>query len=434
MRKNFNAVIFKILILYLGTSILLLGFIFFMMYHKGLHNLRIQQMIQIRTNYIQIVTTLYEQNLDSAIKTLPSMISTPFALIDSADNVVFSNLTKQPQSVLKALDNNAFVEIDASVFFDMRRNKTFEHILTQPPFNLAKRPKKEFKHFEKLHLRVILQSDAIDDIKLPFLQHEILLDSPSSKSIQEEITTLRLEIVLYLLCALCVMGVVAYVLVRLSFRPIAEKIQTLERFIKDTTHEINTPLSVILMSTQKFDTTKLSAANLKWLNHIKLSAQNLHRLYRNLIFLNLYNKKGVQNSINLKTLILQRIEYFSPLIAQKLLTLHTQLTPTHIDANLDEITILLDNLLSNAIKYNHKGGNITIKLESTQLSISDSGYGIDKNQMAHIFERYVRCNDDQGGFGIGLALVREIATRYGMQVSVQSEVGKGSVFIVAFKE
>lgn len=528
MGSKFNATIFKILALYLGTSTLFLGFIFFVMYQKGLHNLRTQQMVQMRNNYIQIATHIYEHkpNIDFAenargkgdakidsraessadfkgesktdsrvdsraeskpeskkqehrkreialataqLDTIASEISTPFAIIDSDDRVIFSTINENLQAVLEMLENERFAQIGKCIFVDMRQSKSFEHMITHPPFNFSKRPKEVFRYFESLRLRVILQGEAIDTIEVPFLSQDRAIDALEKlESIHQEKTALQIEIIAYLLCSLLIMGVVAYILMRLSFRPIAEQIHTLERFIKDTTHEINTPLSVILMSVQKFDTKELGEANKKRLNHIKLSAQNLHQLYQNLIFLNFYNAKSTSQNIDMKALINERVEYFSALLAQKSISINCMLAPAQMHANIDEITILLDNLLSNAIKYNHKGGSIEIVLESKtmeskaldsggaalaagaqnpsenpsqsqipspmqcKLIIKDSGYGIDSAIIERIFERYTRFNEDQGGFGIGLNLVREIAKRYDIQIRVQSEKNKGSEFVLSW--
>ncbi|GAA8602140.1 hypothetical protein oki169_09780 [Helicobacter pylori] len=63
---------------------------------------------------------------------------------------------------------------------------------------------------------------------------------------------------------------------------------------------------------------------------------------------------------------------------------------------------MIDNLISNAIKYNKKGGVIYIISKVIFLGVADTGCGISKSNLNHIFERYTRFNKEQGGFGIGL--------------------------------
>lgn len=429
---KFHKSILYILALYLGTSIVLLGVIFSVMYHKGLQNLKANQMAQMRNDYIQIATIIYtHKSVQAAKNELESAIDTPFAIIDSSGEVVFSTIADDLSAIIRALKKDRIVRVGEKLFVDHR---FLRHI---PPPKHPPHSKEIFRYIDSLHSRVILQGyEMKDTFSLPFsakldgAQLDMPLDIP------KEVRKLGIEILLYFAGSIVLLGTIAYWLTRLALAPIREKIQTLERFIKDSTHEINTPLSVILMSVQSFDTKNLSASNLTKLQHIKLSAQNLNHLYQNLIFLNFYQGKGVIQKLDMQGLVERRLEYFSALFAQKSLTITKDLSPAFLYANYDEIVILLDNLLSNAMKYNKKGGSISIqlcKLESTfELIIADSGCGLESSELEQIFTRYTRYHESQGGFGIGLCLVKEIATRYGIGISVESEVGVGSRFSLSW--
>lgn len=89
---------------------------------------------------------------------------------------------------------------------------------------------------------------------------------------------------------------------------------------------------------------------------------------------------------------------------------------------------MIDNLISNAIKYNKKGGVISIILKANFLSIVDTGCGISKSNLNHIFERYTRFNKEQGGFGIGLSLVKKICNDNGIKITCKSVENQGSIF------
>ena len=104
-----------------------------------------------------------------------------------------------------------------------------------------------------------------------------------------------------------------------------------------------------------------------------------------------------------------------------------------IVASAEKMSCVIDNLLNNAIKYNKKGGHINIVLQKGLLSIADSGCGMPQTQMDRIFERYVRCNDFQGGFGIGLTLIKRICAEYNMKIEVQSVLGEGSKFTLLWR-
>ena len=429
---KFHKSIVYILALYLGTSIVLLGVICSVMYHKGLQNLKASQVAQMRDDFMKIATILYEHNnVQKAKNELQSAIDTPFALVDSSGVILLSTIDDDLSTITQRIAKEPIARVGEKLFVDHR---FLRHI--PPPSQ--KLPKKIFHYVDSLHIRVILQGYNIDDaLPLPFFSHPPTQLDLAFIDIPKEVRKLKVEILLYFAIAIVLMGIIAYYLTRLALTPIREKIQALERFIKDSTHEINTPLSVILMSVQTFDTSNLSESNLTKLQHIKLSAQNLNHLYQNLIFLNFYQGKGVLQEINMQGLVERRLEYFSALFAQKSLTITKDLAPAHLYANYDEIVILLDNLLSNAMKYNTKGGSISIKLcklESTfTLIITDSGYGLESSQIEQIFTRYTRYHESQGGFGIGLCLVKEIATRYGIGISVESEVGKGTRFCLSWQ-
>jgi DNA-binding response OmpR family regulator len=101
---------------------------------------------------------------------------------------------------------------------------------------------------------------------------------------------------------------------------------------------------------------------------------------------------------------------------------------------------VLFNLLSNAYKYSETGGNVELKLSSTdkaiEFSVADTGVGIAPNELPHIFEQFYRApSANKGhrrqGTGIGLALVKSIVELHQGQITVESEVGKGSVFSVS---
>lgn len=430
---KFHKSILYILALYLGTSIVLLGVIFAVMYHKGLQNLHAYQMVQMRDDSIKIAAIIYEQKgIENAIDELESAINTPFAIVDSSGGVVFSTIAFDIGAIISALKMQRPAHFGEKFFIDHR---FLRHI--PPPLRPAF-PKEIFRYIDSLHIRIILQGYNIDD-SFPLLAPKPIEQlSLAAIDVPKEVRKLKVEIWLYFACAIVLMGIIAYYLTRLALAPIREKIQTLERFIKDSTHEINTPLSVILMSVQTFETKDLSQTNIKKLQHIKLSAQNLNYLYQNLIFLNFYQGKGVLQQIDMQGLVERRLEYFSALFAQKSLTITKDLSPAFLYANYDEIVILLDNLLSNAMKYNKKGGSICISLmrnaeSKSTLTIADSGCGLESSEIEQIFTRYTRYHESQGGFGIGLCLVREIATRYGIAIGVESEVGVGSRFSLSWQ-
>ncbi|WP_462106586.1 sensor histidine kinase [Campylobacter concisus] len=255
------------------------------------------------------------------------------------------------------------------------------------------------------------------------------------KDINGEILSLQISTTLKALFFFFALLFVAFYLAKLSLRPLYEKIDTLNRFIKDSTHEINTPLSVISMSIETADLDNLNERNLKRFNNISLAAKSLSGIYDALVHLSFnINKPGKKELIDLNLLTSQRLDYFAPFFVKRRLKINASLKPSFINADLEDMSKILDNLLSNAAKYAAPNTEVGIILEPNFFSISNLGIGISKEQQTQIFDRYTRFNDDQGGFGIGLNLVKSCCIKNGIDVKCQSELGKETTFSLSWKD
>ncbi|WP_256096912.1 sensor histidine kinase, partial [Streptococcus dysgalactiae] len=97
---------------------------------------------------------------------------------------------------------------------------------------------------------------------------------------------------------------------------------------------------------------------------------------------------------------------------------------------------ILLNLLSNAIRYTEEGGHISVEAKKVTdglaVSVTDTGIGMSQLELSRIFERFYRVNKGRsrqnGGTGLGLAIVKELSQLLGGQVTVTSQLGKGSRF------
>lgn len=252
------------------------------------------------------------------------------------------------------------------------------------------------------------------------------------ENVSQDLLLIRLQVLLSALASFVLIALVSRFLVKIALKPLESKITMLNSFIKDFTHEINTPLSVILLSIeqlekqQNIDTTKFA--------RMKLAAKTLSQAYSDLIFLTFPDTiSNEEERIVMKEAIRERLEYFRLFFERKQIALSVDLQgDSTILASKSKINKMLDNLISNAIKYNKKGGFVSVNLKGRALSIKDSGYGIDKKNLTKIFERYARFNSDQGGFGIGLSLVKSICKEYHIEISCHSKLGEGSEFVLNF--
>lgn len=222
-------------------------------------------------------------------------------------------------------------------------------------------------------------------------------------------------------------------LAKLFLRPMRNSIMLLDRFIKDTTHELNTPLSAILANIEMMDTSVMVEKNRKKLTRINIAAKTVSTLYKDLTYLTLeQDRKNNDEEIRIKNEILDRIEYFDILAKSKNITMEHSLDDSTIVMDRRKFVRVLDNLLSNAIKYNIRGGKIEIILLEDCLTISDTGIGIAEEKIPFMFDRYVRFDKSEGGFGFGLSIVKKIVDEYAMKIDVHSKEGAGTRMVLSW--
>jgi len=222
-------------------------------------------------------------------------------------------------------------------------------------------------------------------------------------------------------------------LAKLFLRPMRNSIMLLDRFIKDTTHELNTPLSAILANIEMMDTEVMVEKNRKKLTRINIAAKTVSTLYKDLTYLTLeQDKKNNDEEIIIKNEILDRIEYFDILAKSKNITMQHTLDNSVITMDKRKFVRVLDNLLSNAIKYNIRGGKIEITLYNRELTIKDTGIGIAEEKIPFMFDRYMRFNNSEGGFGVGLSIVKKILDEYKIKIDVHSKEGVGTKMVLSW--
>jgi signal transduction histidine kinase len=205
--------------------------------------------------------------------------------------------------------------------------------------------------------------------------------------------------------------------------------QRLDRFIKDSMHEINTPLSIINVNIDLYN--RANPSN-KYLQRIKAATKTLATLYNDMDYL-IKNERLVFESemIDLSGYLQERCDYFAEVAALKNISIEPRISADiRIFFNPTQLQRIIDNNLSNAIKYSHEGGKIEVILERTDegcaMRFRDEGVGIE--DVERIFERYYRENKDKGGFGIGLNIVKSIIDKAGIELLIDSEYGRGSTF------
>lgn len=251
-------------------------------------------------------------------------------------------------------------------------------------------------------------------------------------TIDDELYRTKKTILIVLVFSILFFGIVIFILSKFFLRPLRQYIELLNKFITDATHELNTPISVLSMSLETIEVDSLSQNNSKSINRMLIATRTLSHLYNDLTFSIFSSKHYPLENICLQKSIEQRIDYFRPLATTKNINFIADLKKCEIVINERLIVRVIDNLLSNAIKYNKKNGTINIKLDENLLTFSDTGVGFDQSKSKEIFERYKRFDNSNGGFGLGLNIVKSICDLYKIKIEVTSKVDIGTTFILTW--
>lgn len=228
----------------------------------------------------------------------------------------------------------------------------------------------------------------------------------------------------------------------------AEEINRLKSyFISNISHELKTPINVILCAAQLLESKKVDNYNINNKNNtidiIKDNSYRLIRLINNIIDV----EKGEVEELtlnlkkdNLVSLIEDIVTSVIPYAKRKELNLifDTEEEEIIMDMDIEKIERIILNLLSNAIKFSNENGNIYIRImlnnDDVDIVVEDEGIGISKDDIPYIFDKFIQVdntfNRKNEGSGIGLAIVKSFIEIHNGKIMVESQVGKGTKFIV----
>ncbi|MBX5494671.1 MAG: HAMP domain-containing protein [Bryobacteraceae bacterium] len=220
-------------------------------------------------------------------------------------------------------------------------------------------------------------------------------------------------------------------------------LQQSRQFSADVSHEIRTPLTSIRGQLEVALLTCQTAEQYR--EAILNSLQDVDRLAQIVKTLLLLSQAEAGHlvlqkaAIDLSALTRDLVAEFQIPAEEARVSLHADLPDECvIEADRVQIERLVSNLLSNAVKYTPAGGTVRVSLQRrdrwVEIEVADTGIGIPKDYLPHIFERFFRVpNSDptsERGLGLGLSFVNWIVKAHGGRINVESEVGKGSRFTV----
>ena len=212
------------------------------------------------------------------------------------------------------------------------------------------------------------------------------------------------------------------------------------QFFTNISHELRTPLTLIAAPIEHIvNDGNLTKQQCNMLQIVEKNVSILMRLVNEILdFRKIQNKKMelTLSEFELTHYLKEWVSTFESIATKRKIKVEL-ITPAPIRlcADIYKVERICYNLLSNALKYTGEGGSITIKAKSTdetvEICIKDTGKGIAKEDIKHIFDRFYQVrNSNKDGTGIGLAIVKAFTELQGGTAKVESEVGKGSEFTI----
>jgi two-component system, OmpR family, manganese sensing sensor histidine kinase len=292
----------------------------------------------------------------------------------------------------------------------------------------------------------VLSSNALRQLTVPLKKGTTIIGylqvSAPLESLQTSLNQARLFLSIGLPVTIGIIGQMGWTLAGMALQPTRRAYDRLQRFTADASHELRTPVAGILSQAQVALMPPENPQEMRSrLARIAEIAQLMRSLIDQLLFLS--RQDGALNlkmldSIDLVPLVRSLLEEYTPhAIAQNLLlSSRIQEASIKLQADPDLLRQAIVNLIGNALKYTPAGGTIDVRVSAQSnraiVEVQDTGIGIPAADLPQIFDRFYRVDTARtrqtGGFGLGLAIARQIVEAHHGLIGVVSQVNGGSTF------
>ena len=244
------------------------------------------------------------------------------------------------------------------------------------------------------------------------------------------------------LASMAVIFLISLALSGIAVNPVKDAWNKQKQFVADASHELKTPLTVILANNNIMLSHKDSKVEneIKWLQSTEEEAQHMKKLIDQMLFLaksDAESNKTELTKVNVSEVIEAASLNFEPIAFEKGVLFDCEIQPDiTADSNETMLTQLSHILIDNAVKYSTSDGIIKIKLfrhnDKLILSVNNKGNVISKDELAHIFDRFYRAEKSRTtkGYGLGLSIAQNITNSLGGKISVESNETDGTTFSV----
>ncbi len=272
------------------------------------------------------------------------------------------------------------------------------------------------KKYQKIDYLYITQKEVYVLFNISKKNKNLLKIIYNIKKYKRDIYDIQFKIILFYLLSLLILLIFSILYALYAIKPMKKAILLIEDFLKDVIHDINTPITTILLNT-KYLMKKNPSSELE---RIGVSADRILSLYKNFeIEIKGFHPK--KNSFDIYLLIKQRVEYFKKLYP--CVKWEVKVDSFIYNSDEDAFGRIIDNILSNACKYNNdKNPVIKIKMKNSVISIKDNGIGM--KDSSRVFDRFYK--ENERGLGIGMNIVKKLCDELNIKITINSKIDEGT--------
>lgn len=386
MNTNEKKALISFLSIYIGSALLLIGILFYIYFKEEVLNLERTCSMTLSNVSMNIKTDIMNSYMHNKPYVPPKKLENEeirYALYDKDKKLIYSNL-----------DGEEYLNFEKKFY------------------------EKDIYHFYIAELNE-------ENIPIKYIVMETCLGL-------ENIDNLKVYVVIAFLLSAIFVGFIAYFLSKILLKPVREKVALMDNFIKDSAHELNTPVSVLMTSVSMLKKGKNPE---KMMKYITSSSKQISQIYNDIHF-SAFDElhESHEESFRLDEFIADSVEYFNDISITKNIVIEADLEETSICMDKTKTQKVVNNLISNSIKYSNPNSKVEVSLKNGIFAVKDYGIGISKEEQEQIFKRYKRGDNIEGGFGIGLDIVKTICKTYDIKLGLESKVKEGSTFFIDFNK
>ena len=322
------------------------------------------------------------------------------------DSTVYTIILDEKGNYKELINNTENDEIDEEKIKEVANNIISKHKKKKSTGNLYfSKYSYSFTNFNTLI--IIDNSEVNNDLKITLLSSIIIF--------------IALEIIVF---------IITYYLTRWVTEPVEEAFNKQKQFVEDASHELKTPLAVIMASTDAYKNDK----DEKWINNIRNESERMNKLVKDLLDLAKLenNKEILKQNENISNIVESSVLTFESLFYEKNIKLDYNIKEDIMfNCNSDEIKELMGILIDNAIKHSENKGKVIINLNTEGkeiiLEVKNKGLPIKEEDKERIFERFYKVdssrNRNSNNYGLGLAIAKNIVINHNGKITASSKDG-----------